>query len=270
MIKLDKVFKKFGTGVLGLSDVNFTVDKNEFVFLVGPTGSGKTTIFKLLIRETLPTQGDVLINDWSLVKLSKDKIPHLRKRIGVVFQDLRLLFDRTIFENVMLPLDVAGIGAIEAKKKVEEVLAQVGIIDHKDKFPIQLSGGELQRAAIARALVLSPELLLADEPTGNLDPATSWEIVRLLAEINAKGTTVIMATHNTDIIKNMNKRVVGLDKGKIVRDDKKKTEDTPAHKSAYDKDSKEKPEEHPKKESKKEPEHDSKPEKIDEEKKGEK
>ncbi|OGH21629.1 MAG: cell division ATP-binding protein FtsE [Candidatus Levybacteria bacterium RIFCSPHIGHO2_01_FULL_41_15] len=228
MIKLDKVSKQFGTGSLGLSDVTLAVDKKEFVFLVGPTGSGKTTIFKLLIREILPTEGNVIVNDWDLMRLPKDKIPHLRKKIGVVFQDLKLLFDRTVFENVMLPLEVSGINFDEAKKKVEEILSQVGLIDHKDKFPIQLSGGELQRAAIARALVLSPDILLADEPTGNLDPATSWEIVKLLSDINERGTTVIMASHNTDIVKNMGKRVVTLERGKLIRDDRqteKKEED---------------------------------------------
>jgi len=225
MIKLDRVSKKFGTGVLGLSDVTLSVDKNEFVFLVGPTGSGKTTIFRLLIREILPSEGSVIINDWNIVKLPKEKVPHLRKRIGVVFQDLKLLMDRTIFENVMLPLDVAGIKFEEAKKKADEVLSQVGLIEHKEKFPAQLSGGELQRTAIARALVLSPEILLADEPTGNLDSATSWEIVKLLADINEKGTVVIMATHNTDIVKSMGKRIIVLERGKVVGDDKKKKED---------------------------------------------
>lgn len=228
MIKLDKVSKKFGTGVLGLSDITINIDKNEFVFLVGPTGSGKTTIFKLLIREILPTEGTVTINDWNIIKLPKGKIPHLRKKIGVVFQDLKLLVDRTISENILLPLEVSGVKLEDAKKRADEVLAQVGILEHKKKFPIQLSGGELQRVAIARALVLSPEILLADEPTGNLDSATSWEIVKLLADINEKGTTVIMATHNLDVVKSMNKRVIGLDKGKVVRDDKKKKDDNPS------------------------------------------
>ncbi len=236
MIKLDKVSKKFGTGVLGLSDVTINVDKNEFVFLVGPTGSGKTTIFKLLIRETLPTEGTVTINDWNIIKLPKNKIPHLRKKIGVVFQDLKLLVDRTISENILLPLEVAGVKLEDAKKRADEVLAQVGILEHKEKFPVQLSGGELQRVAIARALVLSPEILLADEPTGNLDSATSWEIVKLLSDINEKGTTIIMATHNSDVVKSMNKRVIGLEKGKVVRDDKKKKEDnTHSHKDKENK-----------------------------------
>lgn len=240
MIKLDKVSKKFGTGVLGLSNVTISVDKNEFVFLVGPTGSGKTTIFKLLIRETLPTEGSITINDWNILKLPKDKVPHLRKKIGVVFQDLKLLLDRTIFENISLPLEVAGVGISDVKKRTEEVLAQVGILEHKEKFPVQLSGGELQRVAIARALVLSPEILLADEPTGNLDPATSWDIVKLLTDINEKGTTIIMATHNSDIVKSMGKRVIGLDKGKVVRDDKphakkEKKEESASHKPSEDK-----------------------------------
>lgn len=238
MIKLDKVSKKFGTGVLGLSEITLNIERNEFVFLVGPTGSGKTTIFRLLIRETLPSQGTVIVSDWNIAKLPKSKIPHLRKKIGVVFQDLRLLMDRTIFENVALPLEVASIKAEEAKRRAEEVLSQVGLIEHKEKFPIQLSGGELQRAAIARALVLSPEIILADEPTGNLDPATSWEIVKLLADINEKGTTVIMATHNSDIVKSMKKRVIGLDKGKLIRDERphgpvrKETGDTGKKKEA--------------------------------------
>lgn len=220
MIKLEKVSKKFGTGVFALSDISVSVDKGEFVFLIGPTGAGKTTIFRLLTREMLPTNGSIIVGDWDVVKLPNAKIPHLRKKVGVVFQDLKLLMDRTIFENVLLPLEVAGIKSVEAIKKVEEVLAKVGIRDHRDKFPVQLSGGELQRAAIARALVLSPEIVLADEPTGNLDVSTAFEIVRLLSDINAKGTTIIMATHNTEIIKNLPKRVIGLNRGQIVRDDK--------------------------------------------------
>lgn len=220
MIKLNKVSKKFGTGEYALSEVDLSVEKGEFVFLVGTTGAGKTTIFRLLIREMLPTEGVIIVNDWDVVKLPNAKIPHLRKKVGVVFQDLKLLQDRTIFENVMLPLEVSDINQLEAKKIVEDALAQVGLIAHKEKFPVQLSGGELQRAAIARALVLSPDILLADEPTGNLDMATSWEIVNLLSEINKKGTTIVMATHNLDIVKNLSKRVIKLEKGKVVHDNK--------------------------------------------------
>jgi len=224
MIKLDKVSKKFGTGEFGLYDVSISVDKGEFVFLVGSTGAGKTTIFRLLIRDILPTQGSITVNEWDVVNLPKDKISHLRKKVGVVFQDLKLLVDRTIFENVMLPLEVSGTNSEEARKMVDDILEHVGLKEHKDKFPVQLSGGELQRAAIARALVLSPDILLADEPTGNLDAATSWEIVKLLSEINKKGTTVVMATHNVDIVKSLGKRVVHIEKGKIIKAEKEKTE----------------------------------------------
>lgn len=226
MINLDNVSKKFGTGVFGLSGVSFAIEKGEFVFLVGPTGSGKTTIFRLLIRETMPTQGTIVVNSWDLVKLPSKKIPELRKKIGVVFQDLKLLPDRTIMENIILPLEISGVNSKEAKKRAEEILEQIGIIDHRDKFPRQLSGGEEQRVAIARAVVLSPEILLADEPTGNLDDTTSWEIVKLLSDINERGTTVIMATHNTEIIKKLNKRVIHLDKGMVVNDkDKHRTKE---------------------------------------------
>ncbi len=220
MIKLDKVSKKFGTGVFGLSDVSLNIEKGEFVFLVGSTGAGKTTIFRLLIRDTLPTEGSILVNGWDVVHLPKNKLPTLRKNVGVVFQDLKLLLDRTTFENIMLPLEVAGASDEEATKIVESVLGLVGLTEHKDKFPIQLSGGELQRVAMARALVLSPEILLADEPTGNLDAATSWEIVKLLSDINKRGTTVVMATHNLDVIKSLGKRVIRIEKGKIVEEGK--------------------------------------------------
>lgn len=225
MIRLEKVSKRFGTGIFALSEISLNVDKQEFVFLVGPTGSGKTTIFRLITRELLPTEGVIIVNDWNIGKLPKHKIPHLRKKIGVVFQDLKLILDRTIFENIALPLEIAGRKEIEIKNKVEEVLAQVGLIEHKDKFPIQLSGGEMQRAAIARALILSPEILLADEPTGNLDLETSWEIVKILSDINAKGTTILMATHNTEIISKFPKRVIKLDKGRIVKDGKRNSDE---------------------------------------------
>lgn len=221
MIQLDKVSKIFGTGVAGLTDVDLSIEKGDFVFLVGKTGSGKTTLLRLLIRETLPSKGSIILGEWDIVKLPAKKIPNLRKRIGIIFQDLRLLMDRTVFENIVLPLELSGVKKADAKKKVEDLLEQVGILVHRDKFPVQLSGGELQRAAIARALVLSPEIILADEPTGNLDPKTSDEIMTILFEINKKGTTIVMATHNSDIVNKAGRRVVTLEKGKITKDDKK-------------------------------------------------
>jgi len=221
MIKLDSVTKTFGTGSSALSDISFAIDKGEFVFVVGPSGSGKTTLFRLLIRDMLPTTGTIHIGEWDITKLHKKHIPHLRKQIGVVFQDLKLLRDRTIFENIVFPFEVANIDHDEAKKRVEEIIEQVGIGEHRDKFPVQLSGGELQRAAIARALAFSPEIILADEPTGNLDNTTSWEIVKLLQDINQRGTTVIMATHNTDIVNSLAKRILTLEKGRLAKDDKK-------------------------------------------------
>lgn len=223
MIRLLEVTKTYGRGTSALSDVTLAIDKGEFVFLVGPSGSGKTTLFRLLIRDVVPTKGTITINNVDITKLSNSKIPQLRKRIGVVFQDLKMLMDRTVYENILLPLEMAGFDHHEAEKKVKEILSEVGIEEHTYKFPIQLSGGELQRAAIARALVFSPEILLADEPTGNLDSTTSWEIIKLLQDINRMGTTVIMATHNLEVVNSLDKRIVELEKGKIVKDDKKPT-----------------------------------------------
>jgi cell division transport system ATP-binding protein len=220
MIKLDNVSKTFGTGT-ALTDVTFSIEKGEFAFVVGPSGSGKTTLFRLLTREVLPTSGSIHIGEWDIVNLSKKHIPQLRKRIGVIFQDLKMLKDRTIFENILLPLEVNRSNEKDSLRKIDEVLNLVGIAEHKDKFPIQLSGGELQRAAIARALAFSPEIILADEPTGNLDSSTSWEIVKLLQDINKNGTTILMATHNNEIINSLSKRVLVLEHGKLVDDQKK-------------------------------------------------
>lgn len=219
MIKLDNVSKIYKTGTAALTDVTFSVEKGEFVFLVGPSGSGKTTLFRLLIRDTLPSRGSININKLEVTKMPKKKIPRLRQKIGVVFQDLKLLKERTVFENILFPLEVTGTDHKTAKQKVEKILEQVGIIEHRNKFPLQLSGGELQRVAIARALVFSPDIVLADEPTGNLDITTSWEILKLLQDINKTGTTILMATHNTDIINSLMKRVITLERGKIKRDE---------------------------------------------------
>lgn len=219
MIRLENVTKTFGTGELALSEINLTINAGEFVFFTGPSGSGKTTLFRLLTREVLPTQGHILIDEINITKLSRGKVPRLRRNIGVVFQDLKLLVDRTIIENVLLPLNIAGLNNKIALQKVHDALDQVGILNHKDKFPVQLSGGELQRVAIARAIVFEPKILLADEPTGNLDNTTSWEIVKILQDINRNGTTVLMATHNTEIVKSLGKRVVTLEQGKITSDE---------------------------------------------------
>lgn len=216
MIVFEEVTKTFPTGTSALADVSLTIEKGEFVFLVGPSGSGKTTFLRLLIRDMTPSKGKVKIDEIDLSTLPGKKVSALRKNIGVVFQDLKLLTDRTISENISLPLEMTKLDKKEIKKRVDQILEQVGIHEHRDKFPVQLSGGELQRAAIARALVFSPSILLADEPTGNLDMTTSWEIVKLLQDINKAGTTVIMATHNTEIINNLMKRVVALDRGRLA------------------------------------------------------
>lgn len=229
MIKFDKVSKKYNTGTAALSGISLDIPKGEFAFLVGPSGSGKTTMLRLLIRDMLPSEGSIIVNDIDVVKLPSGKVPHLRKRIGVVFQDLKLLTDRTIFENIILPLEMADVDRKEATERVEEIMKQVAIEQHRDKFPVQLSGGELQRVAIARALIFGPDILLADEPTGNLDTATSWEIVKLLQDINKNGTTILMATHNIDIVNSLLKRVITLEGGKLVRDEKKGAEEPKKH-----------------------------------------
>lgn len=221
MIKFDKVIKKYGNSIVALEDINVAIEDKEFVFLVGPTGSGKTTFFRLLIRDLIPTKGRVIVGDWDITKLPSSKIPGLRKKIGVVFQDLKLLIDRTIFENVSLPLEILGKSQSYIKNKVYEVTSMVGISNLASRFPKELSGGELQRAALARAIITQPEILLADEPTGNLDIGTSWEIMKVLSDINEKGTTVVMASHNTDIISTLKKRTITLDKGRIVKDEKR-------------------------------------------------
>lgn len=223
MIKLENITKVFGTGSKALSDVTVHIEPGEFVFLVGPSGSGKSTLLRMLIREVLPSSGAINVNGVDVVKLSGRKVPYLRRRIGVVFQDLKMLTDRTIYENIILPLEMSNTPHKEAHEKALKILEQVGIEEHKDKYPVQLSGGELQRAAIARALIFNPEIILADEPTGNLDTATSWEIVKLLQDINKSGTTIVMATHNTDVINSLGKRVITLEKGEVLKDTKPKT-----------------------------------------------
>ncbi|OGH11946.1 MAG: cell division ATP-binding protein FtsE [Candidatus Levybacteria bacterium RIFCSPHIGHO2_01_FULL_36_15] len=222
MIQFRDVSKKFGDEISILDKVSFSIDKGSFAFLIGNTGSGKTTIFRLIIRDLFPTEGNIVIDDLDVTNLPKNKVPHLRRKVGTVFQDLKLLMDRTVIENVILPLELSGFREKEAKDKAVEVLINVGLEGKLDKFPLQLSGGERQRVAIARALVFNPEIILADEPTGNLDLQTSFQILDLLESINKKGTTVFMATHNERIIEKTDKKVMLIEKGSIVEKNNKK------------------------------------------------
>lgn len=216
MIKFSRVTKKFGD-IVALDNVSFEAESGEFVFITGPSGAGKTTIVRLILKEILPTSGEIKINGNPLEKISPKEIPSFRQKIGVVFQDYKLLPDRTLAENVALPLEVLGKEKDDIEKRVAEVLKLVGLSERASLFPAQLAGGELQRTCLARAVVSNPKILLADEPTGNLDPATSWQIVKLFKKINKLGTTVIMATHNVDIVDSLKERVIKIDEGKIVK-----------------------------------------------------
>lgn len=209
MLKVEKVTKTFGD-VVALEDISFEVKKGEFVFIVGPSGSGKTTLVKLILRQLVPTKGKISINGKDITKLSEEDIPKLRQKIGVVFQDFKVLSERTLRENVEVGLAVVGIEEDKWKPRVDRVLELVGLKNRSELFPAQLSGGELQRASLARALVVNPDLVLADEPTGNLDWDTAEEIVKLLAKINKEGKTVVMATHHRGIVSKMKKRVIEL------------------------------------------------------------
>jgi len=218
MIKLDHISKVYPNGVKALDDVSFTIEKGEFVFIVGNSGSGKSTMLKLLMKEINPTKGHLYIEDKEITKLRRGKIPKLRRSIGVVFQDFRLLDKMTIFNNVAFALKVTEAPASKIRRNVPMVLSLVGLSKKTKMYPTQLSGGEQQRAALARAIVNNPPILLADEPTGNLDPKTSWEIMKLLVDINLRGTTVVVVTHDKEIVNAMKKRVITLSHGKVVRD----------------------------------------------------
>ena len=220
LIQFFNVTKQYTPNITALDDVSVKIDKGEFVFLVGPSGAGKTTFIRLLFREETPSKGQIIIGGRSITRLKRKEIPLLRRNIGIVFQDFRLLPDRTVFENVAFTLRVVEMHPREIKPRVEKALERVGLTARARMFPHQLSGGEQQRAAIARAIVNNPRILVADEPTGNLDPATSREIMELLNGINQMGTTVIMATHAWDIVNSMRKRVIALEHGRLVRDDR--------------------------------------------------
>ncbi len=221
MIQFQKVNKVYGNGVVALSEVDLFIDKGEFVFLVGPSGAGKTTFMNLIIRRQLPSEGFVFIGRKNLARMKEREVPHFRRNIGVIFQDYKLLPNKTVFENVSFALEVIEASQKEILKQVPAVLELVGLKDKANVFPAELSGGEQQRVSLARAIVNRPLLLLADEPTGNLDPDTSWGIMDLLLEINKRGTTVIMATHNKAVVDRMRRRVIALESGKITRDELK-------------------------------------------------
>lgn len=225
MIRFYNVSKVYATGVRALSNVSFNISKGEFVFLVGPSGAGKSTILKLIFREEQPTQGQILFNGRSLARIPSKDLPFLRRKFGMVFQDFRLLSGKTVYENVAFALEITGAPKKQIEKAVPAVLSTVGLYDKSDAFPDELSGGEQQRTCIARAIVNDPMLVIADEPTGNLDPDTSWDLMKLFVEINRRGTTIIMATHAREIVDAMHKRVLALDKGCLVRDVERGTYD---------------------------------------------
>lgn len=223
MIQLDRVGVEYPNGVRALNDVSLSICKGEFAFLVGSTGSGKSTLLRLLYREIIPTEGTVVVEGRDVAALKPAEVPFLRRRLGIVFQDFKLLPQKNVYENLAFALRVLGVSRREISKRISDVLELVGLANRCDSFPHQMSGGEQQRAAIARALVNHPTVLIADEPTGNLDPDTSWDIMQLLDEINTRGTTVLVATHDNQMVDRLKKRVIQIDSGYIVRDQYKGT-----------------------------------------------
>lgn len=221
MIHFEHVTKKYSAQAAALDDINFKIEDGEFVFIVGPSGAGKSSLLKLITREILPTSGQIKINGQDILPLPESKIPQLRRKIGTVFQDFKLLLNRTVFENVAVPLEVVDAKESEIEKEVSATLEKVGLLEKAESFPVQLSGGEVQRTAIARAIVAKPQILLADEPTGDLDPKTAIDVITLMEKINKEDkTTLIIATHNVAIVNHFKKRVIALKKGKITSDDK--------------------------------------------------
>ncbi|OHA15081.1 MAG: cell division ATP-binding protein FtsE [Candidatus Tagabacteria bacterium RIFCSPLOWO2_01_FULL_42_9] len=220
MVYFEKVTKIYSPTSTALEDVNFSIEPQEFISLVGQSGSGKTTLLKLLLAEEKPTSGKVFFESQDVHSLSKSELPHLRRRIGCVFQEFRLLPSKTAYENIAFAMEAAGKTDEDINENVSQVLEVVGLSDKSWHFPHELSGGEKQRVAIARAIVNQPDLIIADEPTGNLDPLNTREVIEILKKINEIGTTVLMATHNKDVVNSLGKRVVTIEKGKIIRDDK--------------------------------------------------
>ncbi|WP_276353640.1 cell division ATP-binding protein FtsE [Cohnella caldifontis] len=218
MIEMHDIWKTYPDGTVALQGINVVIDRNEFVYVVGPSGAGKSTFMKLIYREEVPSKGQISVNGFNIGKLKQRKIPYVRRNIGVIFQDYRLLPKLTAYENVAFAMEVIEAPRRTIKRRTMEVLELVGLKHKANSLPAQLSGGEQQRVAIARAIVNSPAVIVADEPTGNLDPETSWGIMKLLEEINFRGTTIVMATHNKEIVNTMRKRVIAIEKGSIVRD----------------------------------------------------
>lgn len=219
MIDMQDIWKTYPDGTTALQGINIVIDRNEFVYIVGPSGAGKSTFMKLIYREEVPTKGQISVNGFNIGKLKHRKIPFVRRNIGVIFQDYKLLPKLTAYENVAFAMEVIETPRRVIRRRTMEVLELVGLKHKANSLPAQLSGGEQQRVAIARAIVNNPAVIVADEPTGNLDPETSWGIMKLLEEINFRGTTIVMATHNKEIVNTMRKRVIAIERGSIVRDE---------------------------------------------------
>lgn len=218
MIQFSKVDKIYQNGTVALKDINLKIKEKEFVSIVGSSGAGKSTLIRLLIGEEKPTNGQIVVDETNITRLAPRKIPYFRRNLGVIFQDFKLLPRVTVYENVAFAMEVSGMSGKDVKRIVPKILTLVGLNDKKDTFPEELSGGEVQRVAIARALAHQPTILIADEPTGNLDPRTAWGIIRILLKINELGTTVIMATHNKEVVNKLQKRVVAIERGTIGYD----------------------------------------------------
>ena len=221
MIEFKNVSKTYSTGTEAVHNANFKIEKGDFCFLVGASGSGKSTLIKLILKEEEPSEGNIIINGKDTTFLKPKRVPYLRRSMGVVFQDFRLLQDKTVYENVAFAMNIVKATPRHIRRQVPMVLSLVGLSGKAKMYPDELSGGEQQRVALARALVNNPSMIIADEPTGNLDPETAWEIMNLLNEINMRGTTLVIATHAKDIVDKMKKRVIEIEKGIIVRDDRK-------------------------------------------------
>lgn len=221
MIKFVNVSKEYDNGVQALSNINLEIEKGEFVFLVGSSGAGKSTLTKLLLKEEKVSEGKIFLNNTDITHVPNRRVPYIRRNVGVVFQDFRLLPNKTVYENVAFAMEIVGAHPKEIRRRVPMILSMVNLSRKADSFPDQLSGGEQQRVSIARSIVNNPPVLIADEPTGNLDPDTAWEIMKALVDINGRGTTILMATHAKDIVNNMKKRVIALENGQIIRDEQK-------------------------------------------------